>query len=175
MSKQPWTTLKVAAVVSGGLSATYAMASPADIPEFERTKLTELREEFEHLTVEYRTLPGLQKGDHCHCLGEGLEALQVEGQRNLKPYVWSFALSHGCWEEAYKCFEKVRGVSMADDKLDAARYRELRSCHWDDSELAVVLHPKKNVMLGTVCPSEESLDELLDARLAKKHGEYENE
>lgn len=48
-----WTILKVAAVVSGDLSATYAMPSREDIPEFERTKLAQLRKEFE--TFQYST------------------------------------------------------------------------------------------------------------------------
>lgn len=107
-TKDHWTILRVAAVVSGDLSATYAMSTREDIPGFERTKLAQLRKEFKNISVEYRELPGLKKGDYCYCLGEGLDVLKVEDQRNLRPYVWSFGLSHGCWEEAYKCFEKVK-------------------------------------------------------------------
>ena len=58
----------------------------------------------------------------------------------------------------------------ADVVRDAERYRELRSCHWDSSDLAVVCHPKRNVLLGAMCPSGDLLDQLLDAKLAAKKG-----
>lgn len=57
---------------------------------------------------------------------------------------------------------------MTEDEKDAARYRYLRAQHWSDSDLAVVLHPKTNAMLGAYCPSEEQLDELIDERLSLK-------
>lgn len=48
---------------------------------------------------------------------------------------------------------------------DAARYRWLRSQHWDKSDLAVVVRPKQSIVLGSDCPSHGRLDEMIDDRL----------
>ena len=45
---------------------------------------------------------------------------------------------------------------------DAARYRWLRECHWDESPLCVVVNPKAMVKLGADCPSESRLDDAID-------------
>lgn len=45
---------------------------------------------------------------------------------------------------------------------DAKRYRILRDQHWSDGRLAVVQDPKRNVRLGTFCPSGSLLDEFID-------------
>lgn len=49
--------------------------------------------------------------------------------------------------------------------LDAKRYRLLRECCWDSSDVCVVVNPKSNVRLGTDCPSGSRLDSLLDSKL----------
>jgi len=46
---------------------------------------------------------------------------------------------------------------------DAERYRWLRAQHWNESDLAVVRHPKQSVRLGFDCPSAERLDSAIDA------------
>ncbi|MDT4879307.1 hypothetical protein FQZ97_1149610 [compost metagenome] len=50
---------------------------------------------------------------------------------------------------------------------DAERYRHLRVCHWNDSPLAVVCDPKKQVKLGADCPSGDLLDAAIDAVMVK--------
>ena len=52
-------------------------------------------------------------------------------------------------------------------RKDAERYRWLRGQHWNESEIAVVRHPKKAVKLGFDCPSEGRLDCAIDAAMGK--------
>lgn len=52
-------------------------------------------------------------------------------------------------------------------RKDADRYRWLRGQYWNESEIAVVCHPKKAVKLGFDCPSEERLDCAIDAAMGK--------
>lgn len=47
-------------------------------------------------------------------------------------------------------------------RKDAARYRWLRSQHWNGSPLCVVVNPKAAVRLGRDCPSLDRLDEAID-------------
>ena len=47
-------------------------------------------------------------------------------------------------------------------RIDAARYRWLRSQHWNEGKLAVVVDPKDAVKLGQDCPSLDRLDEMID-------------
>lgn len=54
-----------------------------------------------------------------------------------------------------------------EDKRDAERYRWLRKRHWNDSTLFVVAGHHSLVRLGTDCPSDERLDEAIDAAIAK--------
>jgi hypothetical protein len=54
-------------------------------------------------------------------------------------------------------------LAAAADRLDAERYRWLRVQHWYAAKLCVVTDPKRNVRLGTDCPSDARLDELIDA------------
>jgi hypothetical protein len=49
---------------------------------------------------------------------------------------------------------------------DAARYRLLRSMTWDAGVMCVVVEPKENLRLGSYCPSQQLLDEALDALLS---------
>lgn len=51
----------------------------------------------------------------------------------------------------------------AADVRDAERYRWLRVQHWYAAKLCVVTDPKRTVRLGTDCPSDARLDELIDA------------
>ena len=55
----------------------------------------------------------------------------------------------------------------AEDAKDAARYRWLRKQHWSESSICVVMHPKNAVRLGHECPSEERLDDFIDAAIDK--------
>ena len=52
-------------------------------------------------------------------------------------------------------------------RKDAERYRWLRGQHWNESEMAVVCHPKKAVKLGFDCPSEGRLDSAIGAAMGK--------
>lgn len=61
----------------------------------------------------------------------------------------------------------LRGES-ASLQADASRYRALRALHWYDSPLAVVRSPKAQVKPGTDCPSEDRLDEAVDALILEK-------
>lgn len=44
----------------------------------------------------------------------------------------------------------------------AERYRRLRECHWSNSQMCVVMDPKKSILLGSDCPSRELLDAAVD-------------
>ncbi len=52
-------------------------------------------------------------------------------------------------------------------RKDAERYRWLRGQHWNESEMAVVCHPKKGVKLGFDCPSEGRLDSAIDFAMSE--------
>jgi hypothetical protein len=52
------------------------------------------------------------------------------------------------------------------DAMDAARYRWLRNQRWYEGTVAVVSEPKHNVKLGSYCPSDKQLDEVIDAALS---------
>ena len=49
--------------------------------------------------------------------------------------------------------------------LDAKRYRWLRKQHWHEGKICVVKNPKKAVKVGCDCPSEDRLDEFIDAAM----------
>ncbi|MES2942953.1 MAG: hypothetical protein V4772_08820 [Pseudomonadota bacterium] len=49
------------------------------------------------------------------------------------------------------------------DRVDAERYRFLRSQRWNDAALFVVSGGKHGVYLGTDCPSLLRLDAMIDA------------
>ena len=53
------------------------------------------------------------------------------------------------------------------DQADAERYRWLRSRHWHDSDLCVVQDPREAVKPFKVCPSEDSLDRLIDRAISR--------
>lgn len=59
------------------------------------------------------------------------------------------------------------GAGDASDIIrDATRYRWLRDQHWSESNIAVVRDPMLSVRPGYSCPSDELLDELIDAAIA---------
>lgn len=59
-----------------------------------------------------------------------------------------------------------KGIEQAEMiRLDAARYRWLRSQNWNDGQLAVVVDPKRSVKLGHDCPSLDRLDEMIDDQI----------
>lgn len=51
---------------------------------------------------------------------------------------------------------------------NSARYELLRSLHWSDGALAVVVNPKEAVKLGHVCPSGPQLDAAIDELMNKE-------
>jgi hypothetical protein len=53
-------------------------------------------------------------------------------------------------------------------RSDASRYRWLRAQNWNDGKLGVVTNPKKNVRLGTFCPSQANIDAVIDAALSEE-------
>jgi len=55
-------------------------------------------------------------------------------------------------------------------RRDAARYRWLRSQHWDKGLLAVVANPRDSVKLGRDCPSLDRLDDMVDEAMRVGHG-----
>lgn len=59
------------------------------------------------------------------------------------------------------------GCPTNEDTRDAERYRWLRKRHWNESNLFVVACHHSDVRLGTDCPSDERLDETIDAAIAK--------
>lgn len=57
-------------------------------------------------------------------------------------------------------------AALEAERKDGERYRWLRSQHWNDSAICCVANPKDSVKLGAYCPSEELLDEAIDAAIA---------
>ncbi len=66
-------------------------------------------------------------------------------------------------EERNKLRDYVRRLRQND-----ARYRLLRSMHWSEDQLAVVVDPKKSIKLGHQTLSEARLDEFLDELLRQR-------
>lgn len=60
-------------------------------------------------------------------------------------------------------------------ELDAIRYRWLRECHWSNSEMAVVVNPKKAMKLGHVAPFGSYLDAKIDAAMRAEKERKRNE
>lgn len=63
----------------------------------------------------------------------------------------------------------IEWLDMPDEaiRLDAARYRWLRSQNWNDGRLAVVVDPKRSVKPGHDCPSLNRLDEMIDEQMKR--------
>mgnify|MGYP003605835240 CR=1 FL=1 len=97
----------------------------------------------------------IKRGDSYH-LGRIDAAISVLAQAAPQP--------------AVQALEDTDALSMSRalflqreaDAKDAARWRCLRAMHWSESELCVVLKPKKFVKLGAYCPSLAELDKFID-------------
>lgn len=72
--------------------------------------------------------------------------------------------------EVEKSLRAALAKPERDTSTDAENYRWLRKQFWDESTLCVVLHPKKNVLLGSICPSEDLLDKLIKEAREKENG-----
>lgn len=94
--------------------------------------------------------PDVRCGEYAGAPGEGASE-NLWGSDSMR----SYALS------AIKELEEM----VARAEKDAARYRWLRGRHWHDSDLCVVTSPKLNVRPGSSCPSEELLDDEIDAAI----------
>lgn len=68
-------------------------------------------------------------------------------------------------------------AEIAAMRQGAQRYLRLRAQNWNDSELCVVMNPRKALKLGFDCPSHERLDAIVDAILpcASKQAESETQ
>lgn len=56
-------------------------------------------------------------------------------------------------------------VELESLKRDAARYRWLREQHWEKNTLSVVVRPRTNCTLGTIIPTGDYLDSLVDTEM----------
>jgi len=73
-------------------------------------------------------------------------------------------------DEAYERNLVVNALKarVAELEANAARYEWLRSQHWDEGKLCVVMAPKISVKLGSPCPSMGILDETIDSFIREK-------
>lgn len=95
-----------------------------------------------------------------YCMAAEISKLQVEVQR---AYMQSEAHKAEMYAKLYAA------PAVPDDVVkDAERYRVLRTMHWSNSPLCVVTNPKDSVKIGSYCPSEERLDEILDDERKKR-------
>lgn len=94
--------------VRGGLQSSYVFESDKQLVNFLKKDFNELCNKYGALTISVESLPKLKIGDSCLCLGEGSDVLEIIDIRKISDYRWSFALSHGCWEEVAKCYKKVK-------------------------------------------------------------------
>jgi len=71
-----------------------------------------------------------------------------------------------CSSSDYGAFSVYTADQVAAEALryeqDAERYRWLRSLHWEQDVLGVVVRPKTHTKLGCLIPSEALLDETID-------------
>jgi hypothetical protein len=79
--------------------------------------------------------------------------------------------SGGSWHDGEFRIEgsdlmKLLRAAVAADATDAARYRWLRGQHWNSASLFVVAGGRNSLKLGVDCPSEDRLDEIIDAAFA---------
>ena len=73
--------------------------------------------------------------------------------------------------DMWKAQVERQAQEMTALRQDAERYRWLRSQHWNESDMAVVCHPKTSVKLGFDCPSGERLDDAIDVAMNEQPGE----
>lgn len=75
-------------------------------------------------------------------------------------------IGHTAGASCYEAIELITRLRQAEK--DAARYRWLRECRWDKSNLCVVTKPKVSVKLGADFPSSERLDSAIDEAMQCK-------
>jgi hypothetical protein len=100
-------------------------------------------------------------------LTEQIEALTKD--RDLMEQYWNEAMAthkNIALLEQQLAEAKEQMSRQAANGLDAARYRWLRSQHWEGNKLGVVLRPKDNTRLGSFLPSDTLLDETIDHMIA---------
>lgn len=93
-----------------------------------------------------------------------IEGLSNELSEDKRSEVLSLIEGSDNHERAYE-ISRERNEAV---ELDAARYMWLRSQHFNDSPLSVVIDPKDSVKLGRDCPSLERLDEIIDTEMGKR-------
>lgn len=59
-------------------------------------------------------------------------------------------------------------AQLENARTDQARYQWLRSQHWNESNLCVVMHPKEAVRFGHDCPSQKRLDDIIDEAIKEQ-------
>ena len=89
------------------------------------------------------------------------QALTALGDRKFKCTENTCQGCHADREEAVDILTRAL-ENYEGDTEDAERYRTLRALHWSNSEMCVVTNPKDSVQLGTLCPSEDQLDTMVD-------------
>ncbi len=72
--------------------------------------------------------------------------------------------SHVNYQDAYvdDCKLVADWYACNADRIDAERYRWLRSQHHSESTMCVVLNPRDAFKRPSICPSMESLDDYID-------------
>jgi uncharacterized protein YhaN len=125
-----------------------------------RKKFTENAEQFDALMVEMLSINEQQARE--------IAKLKEERDRAIRQ-------NDIDWVRRQEITRLTQQLAQAKEQLlacqkDAARYRWLRSQHWDTGTLAVVANPKSAVKLGGYCPSLEQLDADIDAAIRKSEG-----
>lgn len=108
MKKYKHPVFNLVARVRGSLQSSYVFESDKQLADFLKKDFKDLCSKYGALTIDVENLPKLKIGDSCLCLGEGSDVLEIIDIRKVEEYRWSFALSHGCWEEVAKCYKKVK-------------------------------------------------------------------
>ena len=77
---------------------------------------------------------------------------------------------HVSYQDAYvdDCKLVADWYALNADRIDAERYRWLRSQHHSESQICVVLKPSDAVKILSICPSMESLDDYIDRAMEEQ-------
>lgn len=106
--KYKYPIFSIVARVRGGLQCSYVFESDEQFVNFLKKDFDDLCNKYGALSISVDSLPKLKIGDRCLCSGEGSDVLEILDIRKISDHRWSFALSHGCWEEVAKCYKKVK-------------------------------------------------------------------
>ena len=98
---------KFAIHTSGSLHASYVFENEEQIREFKEVYVKFVELVYGPITLREESLPGLEIGDTCLCVGEGDDELVIQDIHQDSTWQWSFGLSHGCWENVAKCWKKI--------------------------------------------------------------------